>query len=169
MKIQTTLVSEADIIQFFTSSKSDLELNFKTLIKALKDDGSLWISYPKGTSKMETDINRDIIWKIGKGVGLKPVAMISIDPEWAGFRLKKPSKRLIRQTITLGGIRNCIVKHEYLQLLLASEMVFYQARDHAQHAPISETNTVPGISKDLFCQPFRNDLRFFGDNGKNTF
>ena len=89
VKIQTTLVSDADIIQFFTSSRSDLELNFKSLIKALKDDGSLWISYPKGTSKMETDINRDIIWKIGEGVGLKPVAMISIDPVWAGFRLKK--------------------------------------------------------------------------------
>jgi hypothetical protein len=58
-------------------------------IQALKDDGSLWISYPKGTSKMETDINRDIIWKIGEGLGLKPVAMISIDPIWAAFRLKK--------------------------------------------------------------------------------
>jgi len=64
-------------------------VNFKLLIEALKDEGSLWISYPKGTSKVETDINRDIIWKIGEGLGLKPVAMISIDPVWAAFRLKK--------------------------------------------------------------------------------
>ena len=89
VKIGTELVSGADIIQFFTSSKSDLEKNLKPLIQALKDDGSLWISYPKGTSKVETDINRDIIWKIGEGLGLKPVAMIAVDPVWAAFRLKK--------------------------------------------------------------------------------
>jgi hypothetical protein len=89
VKILTTLISGADIIQFFTSSRSELEKKFGPLIQALKDDGSLWISYPKGTSKMETDINRDIIWKIGEQLGLKPVAMISIDPVWAAFRLKK--------------------------------------------------------------------------------
>jgi hypothetical protein len=89
VKILTTLVCGADIIQFFTKSRSDLEKNFKPLIQAIKDSGSLWISYPKGTSKVETDINRDIIWKIGEGLGLKPVAMISIDPIWAAFRLKK--------------------------------------------------------------------------------
>lgn len=89
VKILTTLVSSVDIIQLFIKSRSELEKNFKQLKQALKDDGSLWISYPKGTSKVETDINRDIIWKIGEGLGLKPVAMISIDPVWAAFRLKK--------------------------------------------------------------------------------
>jgi hypothetical protein len=89
VKILNELVSGADIIQFFTISKADLELNFKPLIEALKDEGSLWISYPKGTSKVKTDINRDIIWKIAEGLGLRPVAMISIDPVWAAFRLKK--------------------------------------------------------------------------------
>jgi len=89
VKIQTNLVSEADMIQFFTSTRSDLEKNFEPLIKALKADGSLWISYPKGTSKVETDINRDIIWHIGERLGLRPVTMISIDPVWAAFRLKK--------------------------------------------------------------------------------
>ena len=89
VKILTTLVSDADIIQFFTITRAELEMNFKPLIRALKDDGSLWISYPKGTSKVETDINRDIIWKIGENLGLKPVAMISIDDVWAAFRLKK--------------------------------------------------------------------------------
>ena len=67
VKILTTLVSGADIIQFFTKSRSELEKNFKPLIQALKNDGSLWISYPKGTSKVETDINRDIIWKENMG------------------------------------------------------------------------------------------------------
>ncbi len=89
VKIQTGLVSGADIIQFFTKTKADLIENFTLLKQALKDDGNLWITYPKGTSKVETDIKRDIIWKIGEELGLKPVAMISIDLTWAAFRLKK--------------------------------------------------------------------------------
>ncbi len=89
VEIKTKLISGADIIQIFTKSRSELENTFELLIASLKDDGSLWISYPKGTSKIETDLNRDIIWKIGEASGLKPVAMISLDPVWASFRLKK--------------------------------------------------------------------------------
>lgn len=89
VNIQNNLSPDADIIQYFTKSKADLVENFPLLKQALKDDGSLWITYPKGTSKEETDINRDIIWEIAEKLGFKPVAMISIDTTWAAFRLKK--------------------------------------------------------------------------------
>jgi hypothetical protein len=89
VKILSDLVPDADIIQFFTKNQAELIQKFPSLKQALKDDGSLWITYPKGTSKVDTDINREIIWHIGEGMGLKPVAMIAIDPVWAGFRLKK--------------------------------------------------------------------------------
>jgi hypothetical protein len=49
-------------------------------------------SHIQEPSKVETDINRDIIWQIGEG-SIKPVAMISIDPVWAAFRLKKLVER----------------------------------------------------------------------------
>ena len=48
----------------------------------------IWIAYPKGTSKIKTDINRDIIVKISSEYELKAVAMISIDEKWASLRLK---------------------------------------------------------------------------------
>jgi hypothetical protein len=89
VSIHTTLVNDADIIQFFTKIRAELKANFPSLIQALKDGGSLWVTYPKGSSKVETDINRDIIWKIGEGFGLKPVAMIAIDAVWAALRMKK--------------------------------------------------------------------------------
>jgi hypothetical protein len=83
------LVANADIVQLFTKTQVELNELFPKLKKALKDDGSLWITYPKGTSKVATDINRDIIWQIGKKFGLKPVALISIDSKWASLRMKK--------------------------------------------------------------------------------
>lgn len=89
VKILYELEPGADIIQLFTKTKAELEDKFPALKQALKDNGSLWITYPKGTSKVETDINRDIIWHVGEGIGLTPATMISIDSIWAAFRLKK--------------------------------------------------------------------------------
>ena len=66
VKIHTDLISGADIIQFFTKTQAELKKNFLLLKQALKNEGSLWITYPKGTSKVETDLSRDIIWHIGK-------------------------------------------------------------------------------------------------------
>jgi len=87
--IHANLVSNTDIIQFFTKSQAELKENFPILKQALKDEGSLWITYPKRSSKVETDLNRDIIWQIGQHFGLGPVAMISIDSVWAAFRMRK--------------------------------------------------------------------------------
>jgi hypothetical protein len=89
VKIQTKLVPSADIIQLFTKFQAELKDNFPTLKQTLKDNGYLWITYPKGTSKVDTDINRELIWHIGEEFGFKPAAMISIDPIWAAFKLKK--------------------------------------------------------------------------------
>lgn len=87
--IHANLVSNTDIIQFFTKSQAELKENFPILKQALKDEGSLWITYPKRSSKVETDLNRDIIWQIGQHFRLGPVAMISIDSVWAAFRMRK--------------------------------------------------------------------------------
>ena len=54
----------------------------------MTDDGKFWVSYHKGPSKIKTDINRDILREYALSIGLKAVAMISIDKNWAAMRLK---------------------------------------------------------------------------------
>ena len=48
-----------DFIQVFVKNKAELEEQLPKLKKKMSDDGKLWISYYKGTSKIKTDINRD--------------------------------------------------------------------------------------------------------------
>jgi hypothetical protein len=86
--IARKLVPDADIVQLFAYTQAELNELFPSLKQALKVDGSIWISYPKGTSKVKTDLNRDIIWQMGKKFGLKSVALISINSTWASLRLK---------------------------------------------------------------------------------
>ena len=60
----------------------------KTDLKKIEVDSVLWFAYPKGTSKIKTDINRDIIRMTGEEYGITTVAAISIDETWSGIRFR---------------------------------------------------------------------------------
>ena len=77
-----------DFIQVFVKNKAELEAQLPKLKKKMSDDGKLWISYYKGTSKIKTDINRDNLREYALSIGLKAVAMISINKDWSAMRLK---------------------------------------------------------------------------------
>lgn len=80
---------KADVVQVFVSSLSDLSLQLPVLDSYIKPGGIIWICYPKRTSGIKTDINRDIIWHEAEPLGWKPVSMFSIDPTWSAFRVKR--------------------------------------------------------------------------------
>ena len=86
--ISTKKSGQADLIQLFVDSRKELEANLRPLKACLRPKGLLWVSYPKGTSKVKTDINRDTIGSYAQSIGLQPVAMISIDETWSALRLK---------------------------------------------------------------------------------
>ncbi len=77
-----------DLIQVFVKSRQDLEARLGKLKNLLKPNGLLWVSYPKGTSKIKADINRDSINAYANTIGLQGVAMISIEETWSALRLK---------------------------------------------------------------------------------
>jgi hypothetical protein len=79
---------ETDLIQVFLTSKKEMEQKLPVLKTAMKPGELLWATYPKGTSKVKTDINRDIIASYVRTIGLVGVAMISIDDTWAALRLR---------------------------------------------------------------------------------
>ncbi len=80
--------SESDVIQAFTTSKSELNNQLGKLKRLINHSGILWITYPKGGSKIKTDINRDIIRKEAEKFGLEAVAIFSVDDDWSALRLK---------------------------------------------------------------------------------
>ncbi len=48
----------------------------------------LWVTYPRGTSKIKADVNRDVIREYAQTVGLEAVAIFSVDDDWSALRLK---------------------------------------------------------------------------------
>ncbi|MCQ3930849.1 MAG: hypothetical protein DPW16_10355 [Chloroflexi bacterium] len=98
----TTLTTEPDgssydLVQVFVWNKADVDTLAPIAIDTLKHDGLLWMTYPKKSSKIKTDITRDIGWEAVNAKGLEIVAAISIDDTWSGLRFR-PSEKVKRQS-----------------------------------------------------------------------
>lgn len=59
------------------------------VIPALHADGKLWIAYPKTTSKIASDLNRDCSWAILVENGFEGVSQVALDHVWSAFRFKR--------------------------------------------------------------------------------
>lgn len=79
---------KADIVLAFIENYKQLEKQLSGLKGRLEPDGALWLAYHKGTSSVDTDINRDSIIEFASKLQLKGVAMVSINENWSALRLK---------------------------------------------------------------------------------
>ena len=61
-------------------------------LKNIEPDSVLWFAYPKGTSKIKTDINRDTIRVTGEEFKITTVSAISIDNIWSALRFRPIDK-----------------------------------------------------------------------------
>jgi hypothetical protein len=88
MHLDSTPEGEYDAVLLFV--KDSLELGeFKTaILNAIRYDGLLWISYPKGSSKVKTDLNRDILWEKMADTNWRPVTLVSVDETWSAMRFR---------------------------------------------------------------------------------
>lgn len=77
-----------DLIQIFIGSQKELESGLKKIKGCLKPAGLLWLTYPKGTSKVKVDINRDTIRGYVEANGYKTVSLIAVDETWSALRVK---------------------------------------------------------------------------------
>ena len=82
-----------DFVHLFVKNIAELERLGPTAVLAVKHDGLLWISYPKRSSKIETDISRDVGWEVITGAGLRAVTQVSIDAVWSALRFR-PAERV---------------------------------------------------------------------------
>lgn len=80
------LPESTDFIHLFCTSIEELESSTSKYKIALKKNGSLWISWPKGSSKIDTDLKRDIIREYLIGNGLVDVKVAAIDEDWSGLK-----------------------------------------------------------------------------------
>lgn len=88
-----------DVVITFVKSKADIVKLSDKAIKSAKEDGVLWFAYPKISSGIKTDINRDNGWAVLQKKKFEPVTQVAIDETWSALRFKPVHKipKMIRK------------------------------------------------------------------------
>ena len=76
-----------DFVHWFVKENKTFEKEFHKKKALLKKDGMMWMSWPKKTSKVETDLNENVIRDFALRNGLVDVKVCSIDDVWSGLKL----------------------------------------------------------------------------------
>ncbi|TMI62869.1 MAG: hypothetical protein E6H07_15815 [Bacteroidetes bacterium] len=83
---------EYNQVHWFVLNRAQMEKQMSKVMKLLKPAVMVWVYYPKGTSKLQTDLNRDKGWDclLAEGDKLTWISLISFDDTWStfGFRAK---------------------------------------------------------------------------------
>ena len=81
---------EYDQVHWFVFNQAQLEKELNKVMKLVKPDVIVWVYYPKGTSGIQTDLNRDKGWDLlmKEGDRLTWISLISFDDTWSVFGLR---------------------------------------------------------------------------------
>jgi hypothetical protein len=77
----------ARVVHVFTTRKSVLSKVLTTCRKSLASDAAIWVSWPKKTSKVITDITEDVIREVALPLGLVDIKVCAVDETWSGLKL----------------------------------------------------------------------------------
>jgi hypothetical protein len=84
---QTRVSKTTDIVHLFTTSKADLAKCLPAWLKVLAPDAAIWVSWPKKSAKVPTDITEDTIRAVALPLGLVDIKVCAVDETWSGLKL----------------------------------------------------------------------------------
>ncbi|MGH7568089.1 MAG: DUF3052 domain-containing protein [Gemmatimonadales bacterium] len=80
-------------IHLFTRRRHELEERLPGLLRALTSDGALWISWPKRSARVTTDVTEDVVRAVALPLGLVDVKVCAVDEVWSGLKLVRRLER----------------------------------------------------------------------------
>jgi hypothetical protein len=78
-----------DFALIFAVSENQLNSILDDIMPALKEDSKLWVAYPKLTSKITTDLNREGSWSKLNDAEYESAEQVSLDHVWHAVYFKK--------------------------------------------------------------------------------
>ena len=93
--VTTKVVSLADVIVVFSSSRAVLGELFPKAKHALAPRGALWVAWPRKSSGFFTDLDEALVRAVGLAGGLTDNKIIAVDEIWSALRfVEKERDRL---------------------------------------------------------------------------
>ena len=87
VKLVTKAQAPIEAVHVFTTESAFLDATLSKLRNELKQAGFVWVSWPKKTSKVQTDITEDTIREIALPLGFVDIKVCAVSEVWSGLKL----------------------------------------------------------------------------------
>jgi hypothetical protein len=74
-------------VHLFATARSELEKNLRLLWEQLDRAGTVWVSWPKKSAGVSTDITEDVIRQVALPLGFVDIKVCAVDETWSGLKL----------------------------------------------------------------------------------
>lgn len=82
-----------DLAHVFVTTRAQLAAELAALDARLPDDGAVWVSWPKKSSGVATDVVEDTVRELALPLGLVDVKVCAVDATWSGLKLVRRRER----------------------------------------------------------------------------
>ena len=76
-----------DLIHLFTLRKAELKKYLVALAGTVRKDAVIWVSWPKKSARLETDVTEDVVRDVALPLGLVDVKVCAVNDVWSGLKL----------------------------------------------------------------------------------
>jgi hypothetical protein len=83
----TRPVGNTKFVHLFATRRSELANQLSILRRKIADDAVLWVSWPKKSSGVATDIIEDVIRAVALPLGFVDIKVCAVDETWSGLKL----------------------------------------------------------------------------------
>jgi hypothetical protein len=79
--------ADADLIHVFATRRVELERALRSSLAAMRADAVLWVSWPKKSAAVPSDLSEDQVRELALPLGLVDVKVCAVDETWSGLKL----------------------------------------------------------------------------------
>ena len=93
--VSTRLRPPVDLVHIFSIARAHVSAELRRAIEEIDQDGAIWVSWPKKSSGVDTDLTEDVIREVALPMGLVDVKVCAVDEVWSGLKLviRKSNRR----------------------------------------------------------------------------
>ncbi len=95
IQVNDTSRQQKDFIHFFTKDSKELTNILPQIKKEIVPNGIIWVSWPKKSAKIVTDVSENMIRDIALKNGLVDIKVCAVDEIWSGLKLVIPVKERV--------------------------------------------------------------------------
>ncbi|WP_127997191.1 DUF3052 family protein [Piscinibacter defluvii] len=84
---QNALSTSTNVVHVFVTKRHELAGHLATLRKKLNAEAAVWVSWPKKSSKIPSDVTEDTIRELALPLGFVDIKVWAVSEVWSGLKL----------------------------------------------------------------------------------